>query len=225
MRPFGVLPAVAGAALFGIALAVGTPASADAIEDSWPYGGSTGPSNWPGVQGTPTNTEDFLGIFTTGDVVYSHFGDEAPWYEASQYMAQVPWIFQAAGFTVTDVLDTSDGYPSVGTTFDTFGTFMVPDPFSGMVPVPFWQTATLDDPEVGTLTYWTLGSGDEIMRNMLLSTDVGMKDVLTIFGQEFVLFDTSDDAVGGSAAADLGFDQLLHELFLMAPDMGGLAGD
>lgn len=219
------LSAIAGAALFGGALTIGSPTATAALEDFWPYGelGST-PYWWRGWPVTTTNANDtdFLGLvgFSTGDVVYAYdnYGTE-PWYEASQYEFTMPLVFDFSGIKVTDVPDASHGYPSVGTTYDAFQALMVPYGVGGTVPV--WQTATLDDPELGTLNYWGLGSSfGVIVSNALLSTDAGMKDVVTVFGQGFVLFDTSSDSAGAGAAADTGFDQLLQELTFMAPAAG-----
>lgn len=206
-------------AAFGAALAAGAAASADAIDDGWPYGGGGLGSmslSLPGylfiAQGQGTNEgQDAFGpaVHNWGDYIATHdAGRVEDWYTVHDNTFIIPGLYTNQHTEVTSVLDTSDGYPSVGTVFDETVLFRSNTPIGA---TDWFGYATLNDPDLGYASQFSMGP---LFINTFLSTDDGMKDVVSSFGQQFTLFDIPSDASGAGDASQTGdvFAQLSAEL-------------
>jgi len=210
--------------LIGLALSLGVAcagsAAAEDIDDGWPYGsGGLGSSSLtlPGylfiAQGQGTNEgQDAFGpiVNNWGDYTATHSSAGTDdWYTVHDNTFIIPGLYTNQHTEVTNVLDPSDGYPTVGTVFDETQLFRSNTPIGA---VDWFGYATLDDPELGYATQFTLGP---LFGNTFLSTDDGMKDVVSSFGQQFTLFDIPfTDASGAGDASETGdvFAQLSAEL-------------
>jgi hypothetical protein len=209
-RRVAFLGLAAGAGL-GLALATGSAAVADSdpIDDAWPYGGVTLPSEYPGPH-----------TFLPGggeDVTYLHhpyYSDDIPegdeWYTIHQAISTYPILGSYTHDVVTALLDESASFPHVGTVADYLGLFPIPFPVAGtIVGAPLIANYYLDDPALGFADKFTVFN---VLDNTYLSDSAGVKDVFSVFGLPITLFEFPA-ADPGAAASDPGdgFAQLLTE--------------
>ncbi|GFG69511.1 hypothetical protein [Mycolicibacter senuensis] len=179
----------------GAALAASPGAGADAIDDAWPYltiSSTQFPqysaAMLPGYIATlPTTSNGNTAIFAHELDSNGLPVDGEEWYTAHMTSSYTP-IFGSVGHSeVTAVLDGS-GFPNVGTTEDSLELF----PF---IPVqlglpglePLFTNYFLNDPTVGFADAFTIqgffGNGVGLT-NTFISDAAGIKDVLSVNGQE-----------------------------------------
>ncbi|GFG70902.1 hypothetical protein [Mycolicibacter senuensis] len=204
MRRTRVTVGLIGAAV-GAAVAVAGHAGhagADAIEDAWPYGIGIGEMEAPGFWDPRGGTD---GVFTVYD------GSGGPdWYTAQISSFGIPLLYHNEHIEVLSVLDDSAGYPSVGTVFDTTEMFPFSLPIGGMMHM--FSSTVINDPEAGFASQFTF---TPLFYNTFLFTEDGMKDIVSMPGLQFTLFEIPfTDASGGADASDIGdvFAPLLAEL-------------
>ncbi|MGB3287126.1 hypothetical protein [Mycolicibacter algericus] len=216
--------------LLGAAVSLGVAfagnATAEDIDDGWPYGGVGGltPSSLalPGflviAQGYGTNEgQHAFGpiVDNWGDYTATHDVDKTDdWYTVHDNTFIIPGLYTNQHTEVTNVLDDAAGYPSVGTVYDETELFRSNSPVGA---IDWFTSSTLNDPEVGYASQFTMWP---LFMNTFLYTDDGMKDVVSSFGQQFTVFELPfTDASGAGDASDAGggFAQLLAELAGAAP--------
>lgn len=196
------LTRIAVGVAFGFAISNGPVATADAIDDDWPYGVGIGAMKSPGFYDPRGGTD---GVFT----VYDSSGG-TDWYTAHISNFGIPALYHNEHIEVLSVLDDSADYPSVGTVFDTTELFAFNLPIGGMMHM--FTSTVIDDPEAGYASQFTL---TPLFVNTFLITDGGMKDVVTTFGGPYTLFEIPfSDAFRGADASEVGdvFAPLLAEL-------------
>ncbi|MGH3562611.1 MAG: hypothetical protein ACRDTN_12640 [Mycobacterium sp.] len=227
LRNFIAFIGVAAGAGLGAALAASPSAVAapDPIDEAWPYGvpdvGPTLPSFGTTLPGFPdtasiTNqeTQNFGPIaLSQADFNYLHSVGGSDWYSVHDSTFVIPDLFTDDQQKVTDLLDTTATYPTVGTVATQFELFPINTPAVGGVSLI--QGYSLDDPQLGSASAFALPG----IANTFISDTAGMKDVINFFGQPFTVLDIPLSTSGSAAASDLGdgAQQLLTELASLFP--------
>lgn len=225
-----LLVALGGA--LGVGLANSAVAVADAIDDAWLYGVPEGPgalssegTTLPGFPdtGSITNqeTQNFGPIaLSQDDFNYLHGVGGDPWYSVHDSTFVIPDLYTNESQQVTDLLDTSATYPTVGTVADHSEFISLSSP--GLQGVWLMQSYSLNDPDLGSASAFVLPG----MSNTLISDAAGIKDIVNFFGQTSTLFEIPFTASGSAAALDLGdgTQQLLTELTNAFPGADALLG-
>lgn len=196
------------AALFGIALGIASaalivvsPASADSILDDWPYYQPTYPAYLIGatLPGSPVG-------MAGGETYYSDVAEQDPWYTTTETNTLIPGLLETDNQQVTNVIDPSFGYPSVGTTYEESQLFPINTVIAGSEPLYFNQE--LSDPNLGSADYSSTFLNS--FANLYVSDKAGIEDIVYAFGHSYTLFDFP---LGGASAADVGdgLQQLMAE--------------
>lgn len=169
----------------GLAVASGPQAGADPIDDAWPYPGFYLQG---GYIGPPTNGID-LGLIGFGDRVYDSSTSD-PLYSTHDYWLNIPFLTRYDHQTVFDStgFDAVNAIPSDGTVSEELGLGLIPNFFSlGFTPI--FDNKYITDPMAGTGDQFTIVFFTQILQNTYISDDAGVRDVLSIFGQDYTLFD------------------------------------
>src|SRR5690625_1327281 len=179
---FGLGGTALGAAV-GVAMGAGF-AAADAIDDAWPYGGTGSiytPLYLPGFTEAGSGTNGGRDVYFPlthlyGDYIATHTdGGTDEWYTAHSDTYVIPDFYTEEQTKVTDLLDDSTGYPSVGTVFNTTDLIPINSPIGVLNP---FEYSYVNDPELGFADQFTLNFFFIAGSNTFLSDTAGIKDVI-----------------------------------------------
>jgi len=194
------------AALVGVGLGIALSAafapspiaSADAIDDAWPYVTTSPVFPYYYATGLPTS-------------------DNPDWYTVDKTFSSVPYLYNYVHEVVTDNLD-GPAYPHVGTVSDALILLPIIPAVGGLAAAPLISSYSLDDPDLGSADSFTLLN---VLTNTYLSDSAGVKDVLSIYGlPPMKLFEfPADDADGTASESGDGFAQLLAEIANITPSL------
>lgn len=189
----------------GVAFAASPAASADAIDDAWPYLDAMS-------QYFPYYTATVLpspALLPGTDSEYT--------FDQTYSYSDVPYLYDSAQYVVTSTVD-GLAYPHVGTVLDSLLLLPIVPAVGGMVGAPMFTNVSLDDPVLGFADAFTVLNG---FTNTYLSDSAGVKDVLSVYGLgSLTLFEfPAVDAGGTASESGDGFAQLLAELAGITPSL------
>lgn len=192
-RTATLLGAGLGVAL-SAAFAPSPAASADAIDDAWPYLNAT---------------SSYFPYYTATGLPGTGVPGSDPGYTLDTTFSDVPYLYDSGEYVVTA---TADGlaYPHVGTVLDELLVLPIIPAVGGTVGAPVFTNYSLDDPALGFADAFNVLN---VVTNTYLSDSAGVKDVLSIYGlPPLTLFEfpAVDAGMSASESGD-GLAQLLGE--------------
>jgi|GEM_PF-3704091 hypothetical protein len=203
-RSAALLGAGLGVAL-SAAFAPSPAASADAIDDAWPYLNATSPYfPYYTATGLPSPT-----LLPGTDSEYT--------FDQTYSYSDVPYLYDSDQYVITSTVD-GLAYPHVGTVLDELLVLPIIPAVGGMVGAPVFTNYSLDDPALGFADAFNLLN---VVTNTYLSDSAGVKDVLSIYGlPPLTLFEfpALDAGMSASESGD-GFAQLLAEFAGITPSL------